>query len=193
MKISTHFKELYPNDVLFLNSGTMIDGRVCTVRTTPNYKAKKSDKNTLGSILQKTKVPQEYFVTKEQLDAKKGWRYLKGPKHETRTTSSGFEYRYDEGGMAFPDALDKASRTIITAEGGSTPSRFKHIIEPKKGVFRRLTPLELERLCQFPDNHTGIEGMPDVRRAFFMGNALVVGVIKDMGRALLKKIEEYGG
>ena len=194
LKISTHFKELYPDDVLFLNTGTMIDGRVCTVRTTPNYRAKKSDKNTLGSILIKAKdVPKEYYVSKEQLEAEKGWIYLKGPKHEIRETADGFEYRYDEGGMTFPDALDKPSRTIITAEGGSAPSRFKHVIEPKKGVFRRLTPLELERLCQFPDNHTGIEGMPDVRRAFFMGNALVVGIVKDMGRALLKKIEEYGG
>jgi len=38
----------------------------------------------------------------------------------------------------------------------------------------------------FPDNHTAEQ--PDVKRAFFMGNALVVGVIERLGRALLKEV-----
>ena len=33
-----------------------------------------------------------------------------------------------EGGMIYPDALDNASRTIITGEGGKSPSRFKHVL-----------------------------------------------------------------
>ena len=84
--------------------------------------------------------------------------------------------------MAFPDPLDKPSRTIITAEGGPTPSRFKHVIKTERGL-RRLTPLELERLCMFPDNHTA--GHADSRRAFFMGNALVVGIVDKLGKALI--------
>jgi DNA (cytosine-5)-methyltransferase 1 len=88
--------------------------------------------------------------------------------------------------MIFPDALDKPSRTIITGEGGSSPSRFKHVIETKDGKKRRLTPIELERLNMFPDNHT--EGVSDVRRAFFMGNALVVGIIEKLGKSLAKNI-----
>jgi len=88
--------------------------------------------------------------------------------------------------MIFPDALDKPSRTIITGEGGSSPSRFKHVIETKDGRKRRLTPIELERLNMFPDNHT--EGVSDVRRAFFMGNALVVGIIEKLGESLAKNI-----
>ncbi len=87
--------------------------------------------------------------------------------------------------MIFPDPLNKPSRTIVTGEGGSTPSRFKHVVKTKKGL-RRLTPLELERLCMFPDNHTYIPGMSDQRRAFFMGNALVVGVIERIGNSLSK-------
>ena len=31
--------------------------------------------------------------------------------------------------MVFPDSLDRASRTIITGEGGKSPSRFKHVIK----------------------------------------------------------------
>ena len=182
-KISSDFKKIFPDDIHFLNTGMMIDGNVCTVKSEPAFKGKGM---TLKDILVTEKeVPQEYYVSKEEL---KGWEYLKGAKNEKRKTKEGFEYEYTEGSMTFPDNLSNASRTIITAEGGSTPSRFKHLIEPKKGVFRRLTPIELERLCQFPDNHTKLEGVTDSRRAFFMGNALVVGIVEDMGKALLHRI-----
>ncbi|MGB5499873.1 MAG: DNA (cytosine-5-)-methyltransferase, partial [Maribacter sp.] len=40
----------------------------------------------------------------------------------------------------------------------------------------------------FPDNHTQLEGISDTKRAFFMGNALVVGVVEHLGRALYGKI-----
>ena len=89
--------------------------------------------------------------------------------------------------MVFPDALDNASRTIITGEGGKSPSRFKHVVESDRGL-RRLTPVELERLNMFPDNHTKLEGISDTKRAFFMGNALVVGVIEKIGEELYKQI-----
>ncbi len=83
-----------------------------------------------------------------------------------------------------------ASRTIITGEGGKSPSRFKHVIQTEKGL-RRLTPLELERFNMFPDNHTKLEGITDTKRAFFMGNALVVGVIEKIGEALYEQINDY--
>ena len=85
--------------------------------------------------------------------------------------------------MIFPDQLDNPSRTIITGEGGKSPSRFKHVIETDKGR-RRLTPIELERLNGFPDNHTKLDGITNNKRAFFMGNALVCGVIKEIGKNL---------
>jgi DNA (cytosine-5)-methyltransferase 1 len=92
--------------------------------------------------------------------------------------------------MAFPDSLDKPSRTILTGEGGSTPSRFKHVIETKRG-HRRLTPLELERLSGFPDDWTrfGADGVEisDSKRAFFMGNALVVGLVEMVGAELRQR------
>ena len=79
------------------------------------------------------------------------WEYLKGSKKEKRITQDGFEYNYGEGAMIYPDSLDNASRTIITGEGGKSPSRFKHVVQTKKGL-RRLTPIELERLNMFPEN-----------------------------------------
>jgi DNA (cytosine-5)-methyltransferase 1 len=90
--------------------------------------------------------------------------------------------------MVFPDSLDRPSRTIITGEGGKSPSRFKHVIKTTKG-YRRLSPVELERLNMFPDNHTKLDGITDTKRAFFMGNALVVGVIEKIGRVLIERIE----
>ena len=84
--------------------------------------------------------------------------------------------------MAFPDPLDRPSRTIVTGEGGSAPSRFKHVVLTPRGRYRRLTPIELERLNMFPDDHT--KGVSDTWRAFFMGNALVVGVVERIGKEL---------
>jgi len=139
---------------------------------------------TLKDILIKDRyVPESFFIRKEDM---KRWEYLKGAKKEARQGANGFTFTYNEGPVVFPDPLHKPSRTIITGEGGPTPSRFKHVVRTKNGHYRRLTPLELERLCMFPDHHTAIEGVSDVRRAFFMGNALVVGVIERMGKTLSK-------
>ena len=112
---------------------------------------------------------------------------MKGPKNEMRKNADGFEYHYSEGGMQFPDLLDRPSRTIITGEGGASPSRFKHVVQTEDGRYRRLTPIELERLDMFPDNHTA--GVSDVKRAFFMGNALVVGAIQNMAESLYRSIK----
>lgn len=91
--------------------------------------------------------------------------------------------------MAFPDPLDRPARTILTGEGGTSASRFKHIIaDPKTGRLRRLIPEELEELNGFPRGWTDT-GMSDGRRAFMMGNALVVGVVERIGRAIKKEAE----
>lgn len=168
---------------LFENSGVMINGKCYTGKSTPDYKGKYM---VLGDVLLSDDVPEEFFI--DSKDEGK-WSYLKGAKTLERKSADGFVYKYSEGGMIYPDALDNASRTIITGEGGKSPSRFKHVIETDKGL-RRLTPLELERLNMFPDNHTKLEGISDAKRAFFMGNALVVGVIDKVAEILHKKINE---
>jgi DNA (cytosine-5)-methyltransferase 1 len=165
----------------FQNTGMLIKGKVYTTKTVPNYDGPKT---VLGSVLQNGEVTPEFFIEEED---KPKWEYLKGAKKEKRTTREGFEYNYSEGGMIYPDALDNASRTIITGEGGKSASRFKHVIVSDRGL-RRLTPIELERLNMFPDNHTKLDGITDTKRAFFMGNALVVGVIEKIGEELFKQI-----
>lgn len=165
----------------FENSGIFVNGTVFTVKTLQNYHG---PKKVLRDILQNGEVSNEFYIP--ETDYPK-WEYLKGAKKETRKTMAGFEYDYSEGGMTFPDNLDNASRTIITGEGGKTPSRFKHVIQTPKGL-RRLTPVELERLNMFPDDHTKMEGITNSKRAFFMGNALVVGVVTRIGKTLIESI-----
>ena len=165
----------------FENSGIMINGFVSHIKTKSEYEG---DATFLKHIILQEKVGKEFYLNSESIDK---WKYLKGAKKEIRKNASGFEYFYTEGGMIFPDPLDKASRTIITGEGGASPSRFKHIISTKFGL-RRLTPIELERLNMFPDNHSELEGVSDTKRAFFMGNALVVGVIEKIAQTLKKHI-----
>jgi DNA (cytosine-5)-methyltransferase 1 len=167
----------------FQNSGVFINGQVFTAKTAPNYDGPFA---ILGDILQNGEVTSDFFIPEADLPK---WSYLKGAKKEVRTAKNGFEYKYSEGGMIFPDTLDKASRTIITGEGGKSPSRFKHVVQTKKGL-RRLTPIELERLNMFPDDHTRLEGISDTKRAFFMGNALVVGVVEKIGESLFQKIKD---
>ncbi|OYD44641.1 DNA (cytosine-5-)-methyltransferase [Sphingobacterium cellulitidis] len=167
----------------FENAGLMINRKVFTLKTVPDYSGPYSKLSDI--LIPEKDIPNTYFINEEDLDK---WNYLKGGKSEQRVNkASGFTYNYSEGSMVFPDSLDKPSRTIITGEGGASPSRFKHVVTTKSGKFRRLTPVELERLNMFPDNHT--KEASDVKRAFFMGNALVVGVIEKIGKSLVDRIK----
>lgn len=166
----------------FENSGVYLDNRAFTLKTSA---VKAPNGMTLGDVLlPDSEVPAEYWISSDRLPE---WEYLKGAKSIERTHAGGGTYHYSEGKMAFPDLLTNPSRTILTGEGGTSPSRFKHIIKTDKG-YRRLTPIELERLNGFPDNwtQTGPNGetISDVRRAFFMGNALVIGLIEKVGQVL---------
>ena len=161
----------------FFTAGVLRGREVTTVDVVPQYDGTRI---TLGDILVDEKdVPESFFIKDTEMPR---WQYLKGGKSEKRVTADGFEYNYSEGPMAFPDSPEKPSRTIITGEGGSAPSRFKHVVQTPSGRYRRLMPIELERLNMFPDNHT--EGVSDIKRAFLMGNALVTGIVSSIGRSL---------
>lgn len=171
-------------DSPFANSGLMIDRVIYTQKTKSNHDG---DGIKLGDVLQKDGEIKHSFYLNGSTER---WQYLKGAKNEVRINkASGFQYQYNEGGMIFPDPLNQPSRTIITGEGGASPSRFKHVVNTGNGQLRRLTPIELERLNMFPDNHT-VEAS-DIKRAFFMGNALVVGVIEKIGQQLLAAIDQH--
>jgi DNA (cytosine-5)-methyltransferase 1 len=163
----------------FENAGIMVDWKVWTHR----IESRRSDRVDLQSALQ-TDVPKEFFVAEDRL---KDWKYMKGAKREDRIARNGHRYLYTEGAIPFPDPIDQPSRTLLTGEGGTSPSRTKHIIlDPHEQRYRVLTPLECERLNGFPDGWTS--GMPSRWRYFTMGNALVVGLVRQIGEHLEKSL-----
>lgn len=140
---------------------------------------------TLGDVVDATReIPATYFIGDSSLPQ---WQYLKGAKSIPRVNAVGEEYHFNEGPVGFPDALDRPSRTIITSEGGTGPSRTKHAICDASGRLRRLVPEELEALNGFPRGFTDVCSMTGVQRAFLMGNALVTGVVRMIGAALIDR------
>ena len=162
----------------FENSGYMNNGMISTAKTTPIFEKP----IILDDIILNTSVDKKYFLTADQ---EKKFEYLKGAKKVQRTAKTGFTYSYSEGSMGYPDPYDKPGRTMLTSEG--TVNRSTHVIDDRKtGKKRLLTPIECERLNQFPDNWT--DTMSDKRRYFMMGNALVTGIIKKLGNQVSKYI-----
>jgi len=169
------------------NTGIMRHGKYLTIDTTPTMD---EEPKTLGDILEKEEdIPSKYYITdKERLEK---FKYLRGPKKIERTSSTGHKYIYSEGGMSSTDSLNLPSRTMLTSEG--TLNRSTHLIEID-GRFRLLTPIEAERLQDFPDNWTkykrdstgSIVEVSDRMRMFFMGNALVTGIVKRIADEIIK-------
>lgn len=165
----------------FGEAGVMRNRHVFSIDTIAVYDG---TRQTLGdNLIEESMIPEDFFIADEDIEK---WQYEKGAKKIERTTKEGFKYMFSEGGMAFPDYTDRPSRTIITGEGGPAASRFKHVVKTPSGRYRRLIPIELERLNMFPDNHTLHPDVSDGRRAFLMGNALVCGVIERIGQSLYR-------
>lgn len=164
------------------NTGIMRHGKYYSIETAPNF-----DGNpiTLGKILQdETEVPDKYFLTdKAKLEK---FQYLRGPKKLERTSADGHTYIYSEGGMSPHDDLNLPGRTMLTSEG--TVNRSTHLLFVNN-KYRLLTPIEAERLQDFPDNWTAykkledgtIVEVSDKMRMFFMGNALVTEIVRKIG------------
>jgi DNA (cytosine-5)-methyltransferase 1 len=166
VEISDRFSATYRN------SGIMRNGHIYTTELIPI----EENAIPLKDILE-VEVDQKYYLSEAAIEK---FQYLKGPKKIERTAANGHKYVFSEGGMAFPEPLDKPGRTMLTSEG--TINRSTHVVQDEKG-YRFLTPVECERLNGFPDNWTNT-GMSDRMRYFCMGNALVVGLIERMGRRL---------
>ncbi|MBS6421278.1 DNA (cytosine-5-)-methyltransferase [Streptococcus sp.] len=164
------------------NTGIMRHGKYYSIETAPNF-----DGNpiTLGEILQdENEVPDKYFLTdKAKLEK---FQYLRGPKRLERTSADGHTYIYSEGGMSPYDDLNLPGRTMLTSEG--TVNRSTHFLLVNN-KYRLLTPIEAERLQDFPDDWTAYKKLEDgtvvevsdKMRMFFMGNALVTEIVRKIG------------
>ncbi|MFI3236617.1 MAG: DNA (cytosine-5-)-methyltransferase [Lachnospiraceae bacterium] len=163
----------------FENAGYMKDGKIYTCKV---------DAIVEEPILLKDIIIQgaeeQYTIPEDKLEK---WVYLKGAKRINRTSKNGHAYVFSEGPVAFPDSLDKPSRTMLTSE--SSINRSSHAIkDPVTDKIRLITPVEAERLQGFADDWTNT-GMPQKFRYFCMGNALVVPMVARMGKTLNKIIE----
>lgn len=164
----------------FENAGFMLDYRVITAKLKASYDGKPI---TLRKVLDTKHVPEFCYKTNV-----KKFEYLKGSKKIERTAANGHKYFYSEGPVPFPDKLDSPARTMLTSEG--TVNRSSHIIlDPISKKYRILTPVECERIDEFPDNWTNT-GMPDKRRYFMMGNALVTGLVRTIAEHIEHFIEQ---
>lgn len=163
----------------FENCGFMKDGIVYTTKITPIC----STPIVLRKIID-LNAGNNYDLSDAQI-AK--FKYLRDSKKVPRKKPDGTEYFYSEGAMSEIDSLDLPGRTMLTSEG--TVNRSTHIIkDPQTGNIRLLTPIECERLQQFPDNWT--DTMSDRRRRFMMGNALVCGIIEKLGDVIFDIIDK---
>ncbi len=128
------------------NTGIMRHGRYFTIDTEPI----KEKPITLGEIIQsEDDIPEEFYVTdKEKLEK---YEYLRGSKKIERTTPDGHKWIYSEGGMSPFDSLDLPARTMLTSEG--SVNRSTHFLKIN-GRYRLLTPIEAERIQDFPDDWT---------------------------------------
>lgn len=174
VEVSNNFK--FP----FENSGVLLKGVVYTAKTIPVEETP----ITLGEIVVKDADKHFYLNTSQS----QKFEYLRGNKKILRTRPDGTNYYYSEGAMSPYDDLSLPGRTMLTSEGSI--NRSTHIIkDPITNNLRLLTPVECERLNQFPDNWTN-SGMPEKRRYFMMGNALVCGIIRRLGIEITKIMDE---
>ena len=175
------------------NTGIMRNGKYYTVDTTP---LGNEEPITLGEIAKEArkveKVYESFFLTDEKRIEK--FRELRGAKKKVRTTAEGFTYTFSEGSMSPYDSFDLPARTMLTSEG--TTNRSTHLLK-EDGRFRFLTPIEAELIQDFPANWTKYKKNEETgevsevstrMRYFFMGNALVTGVVKRIGIELGKNI-----
>lgn len=163
----------------FYNSGVMIDGSVFSMETIPNSNI---TPRNLETILQKN-VSERYY----QDDYLEEWKTMKGPKKLIRVSKNGTHYPYVEGGIPFPDPIDRPGRTMLTTEGSR--NRSSHIImDPETGRYRTLTPEECEAMNGFEIGWT--KDLTERQRYFVMGNALVVDLIDKMGAEISRLYAE---
>lgn len=192
-KLSDDIKDISDNysDGKFWNTGIMRHGYFYTTETEPLGDEKPIPLKDILEPLEE--VDEEFLLTDEKIDK---FKYLRGAKKIKRVSEDGHEYVYSEGGMSEYDDLELPGRTILTSEG--TVNRSTHIVN-QDGVIRFITPIEAERMQDFPDNWTKykmtadgeVEQVSNRMRLFFMGNALVTNIVKRIGMELKNIHTQY--
>lgn len=162
----------------FRKTGFMIEGHVYMA----NYQPITRPQWTLGMIIKPNIKDESLYLSTEQkkkfIDLKAGFRTIK-------TSKKGHSYKYGMGAIAYPDKLDQPARTMVTSE--HTISRMSHVVaDPGTGNPRLISPEEAELINMFPEGWTKMEGVSNSNRYFAMGNALVVGLVTEIGKEIYR-------
>lgn len=162
----------------FRKTGFMIDGHVYMA----NYQPVMRPKCTLRTIIKPNIEDDSLYLSKEQ---KNKFAELKAGFRKIKISKTGHPYKYGMGAIAYPDSLDEPARTMVTSE--HTISRMSHVVrDPGNNKKRLISPEEAELINMFPEGWTKIEGITKTNRYFTMGNALVVGLVTEIGEEIEK-------
>ena len=79
-------------------------------------------------LLPEDEVPREFFIRETQLPQ---WRYLEAEREE-RVAANGHVSRCSKAGT--PTQIAPTSRRVADWAGGTSPSRFKHVVDVRRPV-----------------------------------------------------------
>ena len=162
----------------FRKTGFMIDGHVYMA----NYQPVMRPKCTLRTIIKPNIEDDSLYLSKEQ---KNKFAELKAGFRKIKISKTGHPYKYGMGAIAYPDSWEEPARTMVTSE--HTISRMSHVVrDPGNNKKRLISPEEAELINMFPEGWTKIEGITKTNRYFTMGNALVVGLVTEIGEEIEK-------
>ena len=151
-----------------------------------NIKQPKDKNIHLKSILETT-VDEKYFLKEENIE-KQGIQKFRSQKlakqavfTERRTEEAKRirkEYR-DKYGRDFSPrrAKEMVPRTDNKCNCLTTSLTKEHVLIDEKYNFRKLTPVECERLQTVPDNYTNSTNISDTQRYKMLGNGWTISVI----------------
>jgi DNA-cytosine methyltransferase len=153
----------------------------------PNVKKPEDKKISLESILQKNITGKEFILSQENIDKNDLERYRKNKNikqvvfTERRTEEAKRirrEYQKEHGKDFSPRrAKELAPRTDGKCNCLTTSLTKEHILLDENFNFRKLTPIECERLQTIPDNYTLHEDVSTTQRVRMIGNGWTVKVI----------------
>jgi site-specific DNA-cytosine methylase len=130
----------------------------------------------------------------ELFGSKEWWRVRKEVVEIDRACECGGFFDFGEEGPLDPWTYDcyegyvSANDIKVKLQPDGTAEVNFLVKDAATGELRILTPVECERLNMFPDNWTD-SGMPENRRYFMMGNALVTGIISRLGERIADIID----
>lgn len=153
----------------------------------PNVKKPEDKKISLESILQKNITGKEFILSQENIDKNDLERYRKNKNikqvvfTERRTEEAKRirrEYQKEHGKDFSPRrAKELVPRTDGKCNCLTTSLTKEHILLDENFNFRKLTPIECERLQTIPDNYTLHEDVSTTQRVRMIGNGWTAKVI----------------